>query len=293
MKRTGPGSHRGDHERRLRPEASQRRAAASPRACRGSGVGGEAAPYGSRATGLFCAGEKRGDRIQDRPAAMGRDGAAGRESRMAGRKRSRRGRAAGPVARMRNWCGRRFTAMRSACAARRRPWRPTVEADVDGRQGRRLRRAITRVTRDHLRGLGVAPPGHLLVVVQRTVTLEERPLESLLQVFEDAEGHRRHVLFLALTASGRDVDDEELLATLRQQLQRVVAPQLGTPVSMPQEPAGSARRSRHRRNRPRGWARSRRKHRPWRRSRAATAHSPPRREGVMEGDAGNRAHESG
>ncbi len=155
---------------------------------------------------------------------------------MAGRKKGRRGRAAGPVARMRNGCGRRFTAMRSACAARRRPWRPTVEADVDGRQGRRLRRAITRVTRDHLRGLGVAPPGHLLVVVQRTVTLEERPLESLLQVFEDAEGHRRHVLFLALTASGRDVDDEELLATLRQQLQRVVAPQLGTPVSMPREP---------------------------------------------------------
>ena len=107
---------------------------------------------------------------------------------------------------------------------------------MDGRQGRRLRRAITRVTRDHLRGLGVAPPGHLLVVVQRTVTLEERPLESLLQVFEDAEGHRRHVLFLALTASGRDVDDEELLATLRQQLQRVVAPQLGTPVSMPRAP---------------------------------------------------------
>ena len=156
---------------------------------------------------------------------------------MSGRKKGRRSRAAGPVARMRSWCGRRFAAMRSACAARRRPWRPTVEADVDGRQGRLLRRAITRVTRDHLRGLGVTPPGHLLVVVQRTVTLEERPLESLLQVFEDAEGRRRHVLFLALTADGREVDDDELLATLRQQLQRVVAPQLGTPVSMPREPA--------------------------------------------------------
>ena len=155
---------------------------------------------------------------------------------MTGRKKSRSRRAAGPVARMRSWCGRRFAAMRSACAARRRPWRPTVEADVDGRQGRRLRRVITRVTRDHLCGLDVRDPEHLLVVVQRTVVLEERPLESLLQVFEDAEGHRRHVLFLALTASGRDVDDEELLATLRQQLQRIVAPQLGTLLSTPQEP---------------------------------------------------------
>ena len=156
---------------------------------------------------------------------------------MAGRKKGRRSRAAGPVARMRSWCGRRFAAMRSACAARRRPWRPTVEADVDGRQGRLLRRAITRVTRGHLRGLDVRDPEHLLVVVQRTVVLEERPLESLLQVFEDAGGRRRHVLFLALTAGDREVDDEELVATLRQQLQRVVAPQLGTPVSMPQEPA--------------------------------------------------------
>ena len=94
------------------------------------------------------------------------------------------------------------------------------------------------MTRAHLRGLGVAPPEHLLVVVQRTVVLEERPLESLLQVFEDAGGHRRHVLFLALTAGGRELDDEELLATLRQQLQRVVAPQLGTPLSTPQEPEG-------------------------------------------------------
>ena len=156
---------------------------------------------------------------------------------MTGRKKGRRSRAAGPVVRMRSWCGRRFTAMRSAFAARKRPWRPTVEADVEGRQGRFVRRAITRVTRAHLRGLDVRPPEHLLVVVQRTVALEERPLESLLQVFEDAGGRRRHVLFLALTASGREVDDEELVATLRQQLQRVVAPQLGTPVSTPQEPA--------------------------------------------------------
>ena len=70
---------------------------------------------------------------------------------MAGRKKSRSRRAAGPVVRMRSWCAGRFRAMRRACAARKRPWRPTVEADVDGRQGRLLRRAITRVTRGRLR----------------------------------------------------------------------------------------------------------------------------------------------
>ena len=152
---------------------------------------------------------------------------------MAGRKGRGGRRAAGPAARLRSWCGRRLEAARRACASWRRPWRPTVEADVDGRRGRRLRRAITRVTRDHLRGLRVAPPGHLLVAVQRTVELDGRPLASLLQVFEDGAGTRRNVLFLALAAGGREASDADLLATLRQQLQRVVASELGTPVSLP------------------------------------------------------------
>ena len=106
-----------------------------------------------------------------------------------------------------------------------------------GRRGRRLRKAIARVTRSHLRALGVTPPAHLLVVVQRTVAVEERPLAALLQRFEDGEGRRRHVLFLALSAGGRGVGDEEVVATLRQQLQHVVAGELGTLQSMPQEPA--------------------------------------------------------
>ena len=152
---------------------------------------------------------------------------------MAGRKRSRR--AAGPAVRMRSWCGRRLTAIGRAISER--PWRPAVEADVEGRRGRRLRRAIARVARDHLAGLGVAPPEHLLVVVQYAVALEERAVESLLQVFEDGEGRRRHVLFLALMAEGREREEEELLATLRQELQRVAAAQLGAPVEIPREPA--------------------------------------------------------
>ena len=154
---------------------------------------------------------------------------------MAGRSRRRSRRAPGPAARVRGWCGRRLAKVRRALCER--PWRPTVEADVEGRRGRRLRGAIARVTRDHLGGLGVTPPDHLLVVVQHAVAQGERPVESLLQVFEDGEGRRRHVLFLALTTGGREREDEELLATLRQQLQRVAAPQLGTPVELPGEPA--------------------------------------------------------
>ena len=152
---------------------------------------------------------------------------------MAARKKKRSRRATEPAARMRSWCGRRLATVRRALCER--PWRPTVEADVEGRLGRRLRHVIARVTRDHLAGLGVAPPEHLLVVVQYAVALRERPLESLLQVFEDGEGRRRHVLFLALVAEGREREDEELLATVRQELQRVAAPQLGTPVEMPRE----------------------------------------------------------
>jgi hypothetical protein len=109
---------------------------------------------------------------------------------------------------------------------------------VNGKRGRRLRKAIARVTRSHLRALGVTPPGHLLVVVQRTVVEEERPLAALLQVFEGGEGQRRHVLFLALSVAGRQVSDEEVVATLRQQLQRVVADELGTlRLSVALEPA--------------------------------------------------------
>lgn len=101
-----------------------------------------------------------------------------------------------------------------------------------------MRGTVARVTRSHFAALGVTPPAHLLVVVQRTVVEEERPLAALLQVFEDGAGRRRHVLFLALSVEGRQVSDEEVIATLRQQLQRVVGDELGTlRLSVPLEPA--------------------------------------------------------
>jgi len=161
---------------------------------------------------------------------------------MSSRKKSRTRRwAAGialPVSRASAWCRSRIMSTGRVVARWIRPWRPVVAADVSGKRGRRLRKEIGRVTRTHFRALGVTPPGHLLVVVQRTVVEEDRPLAALLQVFEDGEGRRRHVLFLALSAGGEQVSDEGVLATLRQQLQRVVADELGTlRLSVPLEPA--------------------------------------------------------
>lgn len=144
-----------------------------------------------------------------------------RSRRMATRFRSH---AAAAWAGLHNWLGAR----RRQLAQQLRPWAPTVAADVAGKRGRTLRRVIARVTRTHLQALGVTAPGHLLIVLQRTVTLDERPLAALLQVFEDGAGRRRHVLFLAQSVEGRQVGDEELIATLRQQLQQVVADELGT-----------------------------------------------------------------
>ena len=144
-------------------------------------------------------------------------------------RRKRRGARGGasPPARIRRWAGRWAAALGRAAGSRLRPWRPAVETDVSGTRGRRLRRAVARVTRNHLRALGVAPPGHLLVVVQRTVTVGERQLASLLQVFEDADGRTRHVLYVALSVGGRRLSDEDAVATLRQQLRHVVGAELG------------------------------------------------------------------
>ncbi len=158
---------------------------------------------------------------------------------MAGRKK----RAARRITRrwnaVRRWCAARSRGVRIAARTRLRPWSPAVEVDVRGRRGRRLRRAITRVTRSHLSALGVTPPAHLLVVVQRTVVLEGQPLAALLQVFEGEGGPRRHLLFLAASAEGRKASCGEVVATLRQQLQRVVAAELGAPVGTAAVPASA------------------------------------------------------
>lgn len=168
---------------------------------------------------------------------------------MAGRKKSRTRRLMGRLA-----ASVSATAQKAALSLKRaartsiariRPWGPCVAVDVRGKRGRALRGAIARATRTHLRALGVAAPGHLLIVVQRTVVEDDRPLAALLQVFEDGAGQRRQVLFLALSVEGRQVSDEEVIATLRQQLQRVAADELGElRLSVPLEPVRSRRPAR-------------------------------------------------
>ncbi len=147
------------------------------------------------------------------------------------RRRKRRpgavARMATAAARLWRWCAAQVTAGWQTASRRLRPWKPVVLVDARRARARRLRGSLSRAARAQFRALGVTPPAHLLIVVQRTVH-EERPLAALLQVFEDADGARRHVLFIALTVDGEPVGDGEILATLRQQLHRVVGDALGS-----------------------------------------------------------------
>lgn len=125
------------------------------------------------------------------------------------------------------WCRAHIVAGWHVLVGRCLPWTPAVLVDAKRARARRLRRMVGRATRAQFRALGVTPPEQLLVIVQRTVH-EDRPLAALLQVFEDGTGIRRHVLFIALTVNGEPVSDGEVVATLRQQLHRVVGDTLGT-----------------------------------------------------------------
>lgn len=130
------------------------------------------------------------------------------------------------AARLWRWSSDRVVSGWHVCNQRLRPWRPVVLVDARRGRARRLRRMLSRATRMQFRALGVAPPAHLLIVVQRTVQ-GEHPLASLLQVFEDANGVRRHVLFLGLTVGEESMSDGAIVATLRQQLHEVVGDALG------------------------------------------------------------------
>ena len=161
------------------------------------------------------------------------------------RKRKRRhgfvARIADPVMRSSHWCRARLVMGWNTVVRGCRPWTPEVLVDAKRARARRLRRAIRRGMRAQFRALGVTPPAHLLVVVQRAVS-EERPLAALLQVFEDAGGVRRHVLFIALTVNAEPVSDGEVVAILRQQLHRLVGDALGAlALTVPIAPARTRR----------------------------------------------------
>jgi len=138
------------------------------------------------------------------------------------------------------WCEATVKAGWKATMRWLRPWKPVVLVDAKRGRARRLRRMIVRATQAQYRALGVAPPPHLLVVVQRHVR-DERPLASLLQVFEDTEHRKRHVLFLALMVGEESVSDGAVVATLRQQLHEVVAEALGPIVCTVPTPAAQPR----------------------------------------------------
>lgn len=125
------------------------------------------------------------------------------------------------------WCGAQVRSAWAGIGRWLRPWEPEVLVDAKRGRARRLRRAVKRATLAQFHALGVMPPRHLLIVVQRTVQ-GDGPLASLLQVYEDAQATRRHVLFLAMTVGEDPLSDGAIVATLRQQLHEVVGDALGS-----------------------------------------------------------------
>lgn len=125
-----------------------------------------------------------------------------------------------------SWCVSRVRAGCRCAAEPLHPWRPAVLVDAPRVRGRRLRRMVRQVTREQFRALGVRHPDHLLIVVQELVH-EEQPLASVLRVYEDAQQRQRHVLFIALSVDGEAMSDGAVLSVLRQQLNVVVASELG------------------------------------------------------------------
>jgi len=147
------------------------------------------------------------------------------------RRRRRRGLIAGWYERVQlaaRWCGQHVRSGVRAVICLLRPWKPVVLVDSRRARARRLRRVLSRATRTQFRALGVTPPQHLLIVVQRTVVDGDRPLASLLQVFEQPGGDRRHVLFLALAVGEESMSDGAIVAMLRQQLHEVAGDALGS-----------------------------------------------------------------
>lgn len=148
-------------------------------------------------------------------------------SRKRGKTGGLRSRAAARVAATYQSTRRLIAGVCISVRARVRPWTVGVCTDIQGGDARRLRRMLRRAAREYIGALAVMPPEALLIVVQRVVVKDGRALAALLQVFEDGEGRKRQVVFLALSVDGREVDDDELPALLRHQLQHALADQLG------------------------------------------------------------------
>ncbi len=106
--------------------------------------------------------------------------------------------------------------------------RPVVLIDAPLREAWQLRRLVRRTARTYARALGAELPEGLAIIAQRFV-FDGHQVNGLLQAFE-ADGKRRYVIQLALSISGREVSNDELVASLRYQLAIALADAIGEPV---------------------------------------------------------------
>ncbi len=105
---------------------------------------------------------------------------------------------------------------------------PIVIVDAGWRQPRHLRSLLVRAANSYASALGTELPRGLRVLVQQVV-YEDRQLNALLQSCDGGDG-RRYIIYLALSVNGRQVSEEELLAALRYQLNKVLEDRVGKPV---------------------------------------------------------------
>lgn len=107
---------------------------------------------------------------------------------------------------------------------------PTPKVILDSRVGtlRYGRGELARAARQYADALGTPLPNGLTVLVQRVVH-DGRQLNGLLQTFDGPAG-RRHVIHLALSVNGRPVAEDELLAAMRHQLNRLFQESIGKPI---------------------------------------------------------------
>ena len=109
----------------------------------------------------------------------------------------------------------------------RRSW-PTIIVDAPRREAWQLTRLVRRTARGYAKALGVSLPNGLAIIVQRVV-FDSRQVNGLLTAYETDDA-KRYVIQLALSVSGREVNDGELVAALRHELSAVFADAVGKPV---------------------------------------------------------------
>ena len=105
---------------------------------------------------------------------------------------------------------------------------PAVLIDAPRREAWQLHRLVRRTARTYARALGTELPEGLAIIAQRFV-FDGHQVNGLLQAYE-RNGRRRYVIQLALSINGREVSNDELVASLRHQLAGALIDAIGKPV---------------------------------------------------------------